>query len=394
MSLQPVPKLLRHRWIIGLVITATALTGATVIYGMSQLPGSNPPSPAPTAAPTTPKITALGRLEPETDVIQVAAPQALDSDRLAELFVKRGDRVQAGQVIAVLDSRDRLQVALLQAQKQLSVAQAKLAQVQAGAQTGEIEAQQANIARLEAQLQTETIEREAEIARVDAELRNANRTLQRYQDLYQEGAETAVIVDEKRERYETTLAQLNRVQAQRDTTVATLRKQIQQERATLDRIAEVRPVDVRIAQAEVEAAIAALKKAEVDLNQVLIRSPISGRILEIHTRPGETISSNGIVELAETDQMQVVAEVYQTDIGKIRVGQAATITSPSFPGTLFGNVEVIGLQVSRQNVFSDQPGENLDRRVIEVRIRLTTKDSQVVAGLTNLQVQVAIEPNS
>lgn len=391
MSLQPVPKLTRHRWVISLVVAATTLTGATVFYGMSQLRG-NSQLQVPIATPTTPKITALGRLEPATEVIQIAAPQALDSDRLAELLVKRGDRVKARQVIAILDSRDRLQVALLQAQKQLQVAQAKLAQVQAGAQTGEIEAQQANIARLEAQLQTETIEREAEIARVEAELRNAKRTLQRYQELYQEGAEKAVIVDEKRERYETTLAQLSRVQAQRDTTVTTLRKQIQQEQATLDRIAEVRPVDVSIAQAEVDAAIAALKKAEVDLNQVLIRAPIAGRILEIHTRPGETISDSGIVELAETNHMEVVAEVYQTDIGKIQVGQPASITSASFPDNLRGTVQVIGLQVSRQNVFSDQPGENLDRKVVEVRIRLRAQDSQKVAGLTNLQVQVAIAP--
>lgn len=391
MSLQPVPKLTRHRWVISLVVAATTLTGATVFYGMSQLRG-NSQLQVPIATPTTPKITALGRLEPATEVIQIAAPQALDSDRLAELLVKRGDRVKARQVIAILDSRDRLQVALLQAQKQLQVAQAKLAQVQAGAQTGEIEAQQANIARLEAQLQTEAIEREAEIARVEAELRNAKRTLQRYQELYQEGAEKAVIVDEKRERYETTLAQLSRVQAQRDTTVTTLRKQIQQEQATLDRIAEVRPVDVSIAQAEVDAAIAALKKAEVDLNQVLIRAPIAGRILEIHTRPGETISDSGIVELAETNHMEVVAEVYQTDIGKIQVGQPASITSASFPDNLRGTVQVIGLQVSRQNVFSDQPGENLDRKVVEVRIRLRAQDSQKVAGLTNLQVQVAIAP--
>lgn len=394
MSFPPVSKLIGQRWVIGLVVVGTAVTGATVFYGMSQWQGRSQPQPPTIAIPTTPKITALGRLEPETDIIQVAAPQTLDSDRLAELLVKRGDRVQAGQVIAILDSRDRLQVALLQAQQQLRVAQAKLAQVQAGAQTGEIAAQQANIARLTAQLQTETIEREAEITQVEAELRNAKRTLRRYQDLYEAGAETAVLVDEKRERYETTLAQLNQVQAQRDTTVATLRKQIQQEQATLDRIAEVRPVDVRIAQAEVDAAIAALKKAEVDLNQVLIRSPIAGRILEIHTRPGETISDQGIVELAETEHMEVVAEIYQTDIGKVRVGQPASITSASFPGKLQGSVKVIGLQVSRQKVFSDQPGENLDRKVVEVRIRLTPQDSRIVSGLTNLQVQVAIEPTS
>ena len=42
-------------------------------------------------------------------------------------------------------------------------------------------------------------------------------------------------------------------------------------------------------------------------------------------------------------------------------------------------------------MFSNQPGENLDSRVVEVKIRLTPQDSKKVAGLTNLQVQTAIE---
>jgi HlyD family secretion protein len=67
------------------------------------------------------------------------------------------------------------------------------------------------------------------------------------------------------------------------------------------------------------------------------------------------------------------------------------ITSQAFSGKLRGTVSQIGLQVNRQNVFSNQPGENLDRRVIEVKIRLQTEDSQRVAGFTNLQVQTAIE---
>ncbi|NJN13951.1 MAG: HlyD family secretion protein, partial [Richelia sp. RM2_1_2] len=56
-----------------------------------------------------------------------------------------------------------------------------------------------------------------------------------------------------------------------------------------------------------------------------------------------------------------------------------------------GEVSQIGLQVNRQNVFSNEPGENLDRRVIDVKIRLNPEDSKRVSGLTNLQVQTEIE---
>jgi HlyD family secretion protein len=95
--------------------------------------------------------------------------------------------------------------------------------------------------------------------------------------------------------------------------------------------------------------------------------------------------------------MVAVAEVYQTDIDKVKLGQQAVITSQAFSGKLKGTVSQIGLQVNRQNVFSSQPGENLDRRVIEVKILLNYQDSKRVASLTNLQVQVEIQvdnPNS
>jgi HlyD family secretion protein len=67
------------------------------------------------------------------------------------------------------------------------------------------------------------------------------------------------------------------------------------------------------------------------------------------------------------------------------------VTSQAFSGELPGTVKEIGLKVSKQNVFSNQPGENLDSRVVEVKIHLNPEASKKVAGLTNLQVQVAIQ---
>lgn len=337
-------------------------------------------------------VTALGRLEPQGEVIQLSAPTANNGNRVEQLLVKAGDRVQAGQVIAILDSRDRLQAAFEQAQEEVKVAQAKLAITQAGAKQGEIEAQKANIARLEAQLRSETIERDAEIARVEAELRNAERTYQRYQSLYQEGAEKAVVADEKRERYETTLAQLNQARAQRETTVATLRQQIQQEQATLDRIAEVRPVDIRASQAEIDRAVAAMNQAKAELDKAYVRSPIAGEILDIHTHAGEVVGNDGIVEIGHTERMYAVAEVYQSDIGKVRSGQRVRITGDSIAGELQGTVEQIDSQVRRQTIVNTDPSANIDARVIEVHIALDAASSQRAAKFTNLQVTAVIEP--
>ncbi|MGL6340974.1 MAG: biotin/lipoyl-binding protein, partial [Waterburya sp.] len=133
----------KNKWLIGSIIIATAITGGIVIYGISQYGqvSQTPTLDSVQTKPIVPKVTALGRLEPEAEVIKLSAPLALDGDRIAKLLVEESDRVKAGQVIAILDSKNRLQDAVQQAQKQVRVSEAKLAQVKAGAKLGEIQAQ-------------------------------------------------------------------------------------------------------------------------------------------------------------------------------------------------------------------------------------------------------------
>jgi HlyD family secretion protein len=373
MTLQQLKSL--NRSTVVLIITGLAIAGGSFYYTVGQL-GRKPVEPV-QSAPVNEPIAALGRLEPVSEVVSVSVSTTLNNDRVKQLLVKRGDHVQANQVIAILESYDRLQTALLEAQQRVSVAQAKLAQVKAGAKSGEIAAQQAEIARLQAQLQGEMTTQAAMIARRQSEVNVA---------------QSEYDLDQRRLTLETAQAQLTEVQANRDRTANTLRTQITQAQATLNQIAEVRPTDVQAAQAEVDQVKAAVQRSQAELNEAQIRAPISGTVLEMHTKSGEAIAEAGIVDLGSTDQMEVVAEVYQSDIDRVRSGQAATITSDAFAGEVKGTVHQLGQQVSQQKVFSNQPGENLDRRVVEVRIRLNAVDSQRVANLTNLQVQVAIQP--
>lgn len=387
MSLATFPKP-KNRWLLSLGITAIALTGTTSFWFVSQF--SSRPTPSIASAPTVRKIAALGRLEPEAEVIRVSTPMTLEGDRIAELRVRQGDRVKAGQIIAVLDSRDRLQDTLQQAQEQVRVAEAKLAQVKAGAKSGEIQAQQASISRLQADRQGEIAAQSAEISRWQSEVRNAQAEYDRFQTLYREGAIAASNLDSKRLALETTQAQLNQARAKQNQAADSLQAQLREAQANLDRVAEVRPVDVQAAQTEVRSTIAAMKRAETELEQAYIRAPMNGQILKVHARIGEKIGESGIAELAQNDNMVAIAEVYQSDITHVKAGQSAVVTGQAFSGELRGTVSQIGLQVNRQNVFSNQPGENLDRRIIEVRIRLTPEASQKVSQLTNLQVQTAI----
>jgi HlyD family secretion protein len=388
----------RNRLRLSLVVGVTVILGAVLLYQnkISQVKQleSTPVSQTITPTPSVETVTALGRLEPTTEIIQVSVPSMLNNDRIAELHVKRGDSVKAGQIIAIMSSRNRLQTALWEAQAQVKVARAELAKVKAGATSGKIAAQKAEIVRFKEELQTEIGTQQAIVIRRQAELRIANADYNRYLSLYEKGAIASSELDQKRLALETAQAQLDEAKAKQNQSLKTLQEQIKQAKATLDDIAEIRPVNVQAAQAEVEKAIAATKSAQAQLDETYIYAPISGRILDIYAKPGEVVGENGIAELGQTNQMQVVAEIYQTDISKVREGQQALITSNLFPEKLRATVKLIGLQVIKQEVSSGEPGENLDRKVIQVRIRLNPEDSRRVANLTNLQVQVAIETNS
>lgn len=336
-------------------------------------------------------VTALGRLEPRGELINLTAQTSVQSARIDELPVKEGDRVAAGQVIAILDNRDRLEAALQRAEQQVNTARAQLARVEAGSQTGEIDAQQAEILRLEAEQLGNVETQEATIARIQAEVNNARADFQRYNSLYERGGISASERDSRRLTLDTAEQRLAEARATLSRIQRTSQQQISQARATLNRIQEVRPVDVDVARADVDSAIASVAEAQANLDQAYVRSPIAGQVIEIHSYPGETISSDGIATIGQTEQMMAVAEVYQDDIFKVEPGQSATLTSTVFEGELQGSVERIGLQIDQQQVVNEDPTANIDARVVDVYIRLDEEDSDEVAGLTNLQVTATIQ---
>ncbi|MBD2258260.1 HlyD family efflux transporter periplasmic adaptor subunit [Pseudanabaena sp. FACHB-2040] len=346
---------------------------------------------APIAAPVIQTVTALGRLEPRGTVIALSAPTASQGNRVEQLLVQEGDRIQAGQVIAILDSHDQRQAALAEAEEQVNVARAQLDVIQAGAKQGEINAQQAEIERLTAERQGSIDAQAATVDRLQSELRNVQVEFDRYQSLYERGAISASERDNRRLALETAQASAQEAQVNLNRLRSVAPPELNRARATLEQIAEVRPVDVRSAQAEVERAIAARNQALASFDQSIVRSPVAGEVLDIHTRAGEVVSSDGIAEIGQTQQMQVVAEVYQSDVGKVQAGQRVRITSDSITGELIGRVERVGSQVRRQAVVNTDPSANIDDRVVEVYISLDEVSSQKAAKFTNLQVEAVIE---
>ena len=373
-------------------------------------------------------IAALGYLEPLGEVIQLSAPAFMEGARVKKLLVKRGQQVKAGQIIAIIDNSDRLTAILEEAKTNVKVANARLQQVKAGVKQGEITAQKSKFQATQAELQGQIATQKATIAslkydlegqentqkaviqRIESELKNAQTECSRYENLYIDGAISTSqkdniclqkeIKENQLKEAKSTLnqiittkqEQINQATANLNRTINTVSRQINQEKATLAAVSEVRPTDVILANTQLEAAQKAVKTAQANLDLSYVRSPQNGQIIKIHTWTGELVNNKGIVSIGNTQQMYVTTEIYETDINKVKLGQIATIKADGIVEELTGIVDEIGLEISSKNVLGTDPVADADARVVEVKIKLNPQDSIKVSRLTNLQVNVIINP--
>lgn len=125
-----------------------------------------------------------------------------------------------------------------------------------------------------------------------------------------------------------------------------------------------------------------------------LRAPIDGTVLRIQARPGERPGDEGILELGNSERMEAVVEVYESDIGRVRLGQSVRLTSENggFDGTLTGQVSRISPQVRQRELLSTDPTGDADARIVEVRVRLDPEDARRVQDLTGLKVIAKLEP--
>ena len=147
---------------------------------------------------------------------------------------------------------------------------------------------------------------------------------------------------------------------------------------------------IQASEANTQLSRAHLIRMQAELQRSYIFSPIDGVVLNVKAKPGEFISEEGAIDLGNVKRMYAIAEVYETDIRRVRIGQRAAISSAALEDTLDGTVEFIQLMVAKQDTIGTDPAARKDARIIEVGILLD--DAESVAGLTNLQVDVIIHP--
>ena len=279
-------------------------------------------------------IAGFGRIQPAGGTVNVSAPS---TDTIEKINVKEGQQVAAGEVLAVLSSR---------AARELQLEEAKLALAQA-------ELDRSSGLRIEEQRHQDLKE-------------NHDSAKKRLASLYENKAEGYVSPE-----YIT----------KREDEIAELEQQLEVSALTLEKLR--RSSDFTVTRAQKQVAI-----AEAALADSTVRSPLSGRILKVLGRPGEHVGPVMFM-IGYTSSMFVLAEVYESDALRLKVGQKAVISSAALPAKLNGTVESIGTMIYKSTLNSLDTPAQTSSRVLEALIRLAP-DSHA-ERLINLQVDVVIQ---
>jgi HlyD family secretion protein len=328
-------------------------------------------------------VGALGRIEPASEIIRLGSGVA---DRLDSLMVKRGDLVKKDQIMGYLQShaeqvaqRDEIAARLEEAKLRLAT---------------ETDLDQARID--DATIKRKTI---AEVAPLKIEA----------QDKTVESLEVGIANDKDILYSLEVLARKNftprRTHDNQQTLVAQEEANLKSAQALLAQMRREYALDLEEAETQIRLAKAALERAKADIpiasltkqlglaaervRRTTIYAPIDGRILNVIAHPGELVGGDKtILVMGDTSRMHAVAEVYETDIARVRLGQSATITSRALDRPVTGKVVEIGRMIFKNDVLNVDPAARADARIVEVRIELD--DPERTAALTNLTVDVLI----
>lgn len=297
-------------------------------------------------------VSALGTITPRGRIRNVAAPSSFS--RIGKMFVEEGDKVSQGQVLAHLDDHKLRQSELEQAEAKARIAQSKLDKLLAGPDPHEVAAM---VASLSSAIESH-VQRKRELERVNLLVKSNSVSREELEDV----------------KLRVALSEFS----------------VQELEARKNLLHSVREEDVQILRSELQAAISQVCAAKENLANSEIVSPINGTVLRIHVREGERSGEFGILELGDTQQMQVIAEVYEADAVRLRIGSSATVMLKSNAQKLYGKVTHVRPIVGRKSVLDNDPVSDTDARVVEAVIDLTAEDCLVVQSLSNAAVTVVI----
>ncbi len=236
--------------------------------------------------------------------------------------VEKGDRVQEGQVLVRLED-DEYQAQVQQAKGQLAMLQAKLDEALHGSRPEEIAQAAANVNSAK------------------SDLENARVSLKRTKELLGENLAAQQTLDDAQARYDSAAAKLNAAEKSYDLVKIGPRQE-----------------EIDALRGQLEQAKGIVAYAETNLNDTVIKAPVTGTILERAVEKGEFLTTSFVgdrgakgyvVSEADLSDLEVELDISQSDFGKLRSGQRGIVTTDAFPDRKYeGFIKEISPEANRQ----------------------------------------------
>lgn len=336
---------------VGLLAMLVAVIAAGVIYWRTRTPDRG--------------IVLTGIVTTD-DVIVSSVIQG----RISQLLVNEGDTVKQGQLIAVIEPRELAADQAFYEHNEDS-SKAQVSQAQAALKYQELQTRD-QINRESAALASAEAQRDEAVAQLEL----ADTNFKRARDLHADGIVSDLEFDQARTSFDAAKARLD-----------SLRKQVEAQRAALalaqasEEEVAVRRNQLAAGRHQVAAAGAQKERASVRLSHTEIRAPIAGLVAARAALQGEVVApGQAIVSLINPDDLWVRADVEESYIERIRLGEDLPVRFPSGDertGVVFYRAVDAAYATQR-----DVSRSKRDIKTFEIRLRVDNEGRRIYPGLT------------